>query len=178
MNELDFLRHRLAEEQANVLRANEARQEAETRSRVAERERDIYKILARTLRSRLNSSFPDGSNDSDDIIEETTVGMILGGRESLSTFGLGRILRLVAQETNEEEIGEDGDEDFEFSEVENDDMSEAMEDTDGDEDDESGDDLSLSVASNNQNPIVDSDLRMSNNARPQIRTVSIAEENL
>jgi len=172
MNEVDFLRQRLVEEQANVLRADEARQEAETRSRLVERERDIYKILARTLRSRLNSSLPDRSNDSDGIIEETTVEMILDGRDSTLTFGLGRMLRLVAQGRHEEEMGEDEDEDFGFSEEENDeDMSEGMEDTDGD-------DESLSVSSDNQNPIVDSHSRMSNNLRAQSRTVSIAEEDL
>ena len=173
MNEVDFLRQRLAEEQANVLRANEAREEAETRSRLAERERDIYKILARTLRSRLNSSLPD-RNDTDDIIEEATVEMILGERDSSSTPGLGRMLRLVAEGRNEEEMVEDGDEDFEFSDEENDeDMSEGTEDDDEDEDDEY-----LSIASDNQNDIVDSHSRMSNDVRSQSRTVSIAEENL
>jgi hypothetical protein len=121
MNEVEFLKRRLAEEQANVQRANQAKHEVETRYRLAERERDIYKILARTLRSRLNSSLPEGSNNSDEIIEETAVEMFLGGRESFPTSGLGRMLRLVAQERNDEEMWEDdGNEDFDFLEEEND----------------------------------------------------------
>ena len=184
MNELDFLRRRLAEEQAHVQRANQAKHEAETRYRLAERERDIYKILARTLRSRLNSSLPEGSNNSDEIVEETTAEMILDGRESFSIFGLSRMLRLVAQERNDEEMGEeDGNEDFEFLEQENDiddddddDMVEAMEDTDGDDEEDSDDgDESLSVVSDHQNPTVEGNSTMSSGIRFQSRTVSISK---
>lgn len=183
MNEVDFLRRRLAEEQENVQRANRAKQEAETRYRLAERERDIYKILARTLRSRINSSSPEGRNNASDIIEESTVEMILGRRESFSTFGLGRILRLVAQERDDEEMGEDGNEDFEFSEEESEDddddeMSEAMDDVDGDDEEDSDDDESLSQASDDLNPIVDAHSTMSGNIRSQSRTVSISEQDI
>lgn len=181
MNEVDFLKRRLAEEQANVQRANQAKHEAETRYRLAERERDIYKILARTLRSRLNSSLPEGSSNSDEIIEETAVELFLGGRESFPTFGLGRMLRLVAEERNDEEMGgDDGNEDFEFLEEENDDdddMSEAMNDTDGDdeEDSDDDDDESLSVVSDHQNPTVEGNSTMSSGIRFRSRTVSISK---
>jgi len=171
LNEVDFLRRRLAEEQANVERANRARREAESRYRVAERERDIYKILARTLRSRLHGA---PSDDSDESPEEYTLAMLLMER---TPFGLGRVLRSAPHGRGDEEMG---DEDFEFSEDDNndddnyddhndddhddndsdgdsdddDEMEDAVEhleeeeDNDDDDDDESEDDASLSVASN------------------------------
>jgi len=180
MNEVDFLKRRLAEEQANVHRANQAKQEAETKCRLVERERDVYKMLARSLRSRLNSSAPDRNNNSDEIAEETAAEMILSGRESFSTFGLGRMLQLVAQHSSDEEMREDGDEYSGFSEEENDDddddMSEAMDDIDDDDEEDSDDDESLSVASDHQNLIVDSNATMSSGIRSQSRTVSISEE--
>jgi len=180
MNEVEFLRARLAEEQANLEQANKARQDAEARYRVAERERDMYKILARTLRSRLNRSSSDGSNNSDDIIEETAAEMMFGGRTSFSTFGLGRMLRLISQDRSDEEMGEDDNEDFEFSEEGHDDddsMSEAMENVaSDDEDDSDNDDESLSDASDHQDTVVNSTSTSSN--MRQIRTVSISEADL
>eukprot|EP00536_Pseudo-nitzschia_multiseries_P014718 jgi/Psemu1/69205/estExt_Genemark1.C_7590011 len=154
LNEVDFLRRRLAEEQANVERANKANREVESRLRIAERERDIYKVLARTLRSRLHngSSSGDDSDESPSPAEDYTVAMIL---EERAAFGLGRVLRSAVHNNNNnnnyhhrgdaEMGGEDGDEDFEFSddnaddayednnnnnnnEDEDEDMSEVMED--------------------------------------------------
>ena len=180
MNEVEFLRARLAEEQANLEQANKARQDAEARYRVAERERDMYKILARTLRSRLNRSSSDGSNNPDDIIEETAAEMMFGGRTPFSTFGLGRMLRLISQDRSDEEMGEDDNEDFEFLEEGHDDddsMSEAMENVaSDDEDDSDNDDESLSDASDHQDTVVNSTSTSSN--MRQIRTVSISEADL
>ena len=45
---------RLLEEQSNVAKANAARLDAETRCHMAERERDMYRLLARRWQSRLN----------------------------------------------------------------------------------------------------------------------------
>ena len=172
MNEVDYLRRRLAEEQANVERANQAKQEAESKYRLAERERDIYKILARTLRSRLNTNILEESNDSE-TIEETAAAMLFGGREYLSTFGLSNIVRFrapvasaVAQDRNDEEMGDDGDEDFEFSEDDDDDMSEEMDDIEDDDEEDSDDGESLSVVSDHQNPIIEGNSTMPNNIRP------------
>jgi len=185
MNEVDYLRRRLAEEQANVERANQAKQEAESKYRLAERERDIYKILARTLRSRLNTNILEESNDSE-TIEETAAAMLFGGRESLSTFDLGRMVRrfrtpvasAVAEYRNDEEMGDDADEDFEFSEDDDDDMSEEMDDIDDEDEEDSDDDESLSVASDHQNSIIEGNSTLPENIRPQVRTVSISEEDL
>jgi len=180
MNEVEFLKRRLAEEKANVEKANEAKQEAEQRCRVAEQERDIYKVLVRTLRARLNSSLPEGGSRSSEILEETAAEMILGGRETFLTMNLGRLLRLVARERDDEEMGEESNEDIDFLEDEDDDdddMSDAMEDTDGGDGESSDDDESLSVASGDEDP-VDGNVAMSGVIRPQSRTVSISEADL
>ncbi len=178
MNEVEFLKRRLAEEEANVKKANEAREEAQTRCRVAERERDIYKVLARTLRSRLTSSLPEGSARSSENLEETAAEMILGGRETFLTFNLGRLLRLVAQERDDEEMEDDdnGDDDFLEDDDDDDEMSDAMDDADGDEE-TSDDNDSLSAASGDEHPM-DDNVIMSSGVRPQSRTVSISEADL
>ena len=182
MNEVEFLKRRLAEEEAKVEKVNEAKQEAEQRCKVAERERDIYKVLARTLRARLNSSLPEGDSRSSEILEETAAETILGGRDTFLTFNLGRLLRLVARERDDEEMGEESNEDIDFLEDEDDDddddMSDAMEDSDGGDGETSDDDdESLSVASGDEYP-VDGNVAMSGVIRPQSRTVSISEADL
>lgn len=186
MNKVEFLRKRLAEEEANVQRANEARQEAEARCRLAERERDIYKVLARTLKSRLISSLPEGSVRSSDILEETAAEMIIGGRGSFLSFNLGRVLRRMAREgNNDEEMEDDENEDVDFLEEEDDDdddddeMSEAMDDVDSDDEEvNEDDDESLSAASEEENHTLDANVTMSGGIRSQSRTVSISEGDL
>ena len=185
MNEVEFLKRRLLEEEANVKKANQAREEAEARCRAAERERDIYKVLARTLRSRLTSSLPQGTARSSEILEETAAEMILGGRESFLSFNLGRLLRLVAQERDDEEMEDDDNEDVDFLEEEDEDddeddddeMSDAMDDADGGDGETSDDDDSLSAALGDEHPI-DENVIMSSGVRPQSRTVSISEAEL
>merc|ERR1711862_80166 len=51
--ETEFLKKRLLEEQSNAAKAQQARVDAETRCHVAERERDVYRLLARRWQSRL-----------------------------------------------------------------------------------------------------------------------------
>lgn len=183
MNEVDFLRRRLAEEQANVERANQAKLEAESRFRIAERERDIYKILARTLRSRLHSSLLEGSNGSDETVEETAAAMLFDEREPLSAFGLGRMLRRMPNAGNNQAMVDDEDEDFDFSEEDADDdddheMSEAVDDIDNDDEEEDEDDESLSVLSGDHNRVAMVDGTNISNVRPPSRKVSVAEGDL
>ena len=177
------MRRRLAEEQANLERANQAKQAAESRLKLAERERDIYKILARTLRSRVRASSMEGSNDYE-TIEETAAAMLFDERESLPTFGLGRVLRRMAQGGNDEEMGDDRDEDFEFSEEEesddDDNMSESMDDVDGsnnEEVDSDDDGFSIVLEHHDQNPEVEGTSTISN-IPSYSRKVSVSEEDL
>jgi len=53
-NEAEYLKRRLREEKAKVASAEKARREAEERCHVAERERAVYRLLARRWQSRVN----------------------------------------------------------------------------------------------------------------------------
>mmetsp|Transcript_5011 Transcript_5011/g.7275 ORF Transcript_5011/g.7275 Transcript_5011/m.7275 type:complete len:552 (-) Transcript_5011:59-1714(-) len=53
-NETDFLKRRLMEEKVKTAKAERARREAEARCHAAERERAVYRLLARRWQSRLN----------------------------------------------------------------------------------------------------------------------------
>lgn len=52
-SETEFLKKRLLEEQANAAKARQALEDAEARCQVAQRERDVYRLLARRWQSRL-----------------------------------------------------------------------------------------------------------------------------
>lgn len=52
-SEVSYLKQRLVEQQEISRKANEARVKAEARSHAAERERDVYRLLARRWQSRL-----------------------------------------------------------------------------------------------------------------------------
>jgi len=54
-NEADYLRRRLREEKSKVAHAEKKRQEAEERCLVVERERAVYRLLARRWQSRLST---------------------------------------------------------------------------------------------------------------------------
>jgi len=53
-NETEYLKRRLREEKAKVASAEKARRDAEERCHAAERERAVYRLLARRWQSRLN----------------------------------------------------------------------------------------------------------------------------
>lgn len=171
LNKVEYLRILLGEEEANVLKANQAKEESETRCRIAEKERDVYRVLARTLRTKLSSVSREENIDDIETVEETAAAMLFGGTESLSTFGLSRMLRhfrAPLREENDEEMDDDSDFDG---------MSE---DNDGEEN--SSDDDSLSMASDYDDSIIEEgdndDAIISQNRRAQARTVSLSEEDL
>jgi hypothetical protein len=69
-SEVSYLKQRLAEEQEISRKANEAHVKAEARCHVAERERDVYRLLARRWQSRLqlilqSSNLEDGRTEMD-----------------------------------------------------------------------------------------------------------------
>lgn len=174
MNEVEFLKKRLAEEEAKAERANEARREAEARFRLAERERDVYKVLARTLRSRLS----EGSVRSSEVMEESATEMLLGGRETFLSFSLGQVLRLLSRERDDEEMEEGEEEDDDFLEDDDDDddeMSDAMDDSDDEE--EGSYDESLVAASEDENLTPNVNVSISSGIRSH-RTVSISQGDL
>jgi hypothetical protein len=191
----------LAEERANAERANLARLEAETRCHLAEKERDVYRLLARRWKSRLSSTLgehDEGSLIDVESIEEAAAAMLLGGRENISIFGLGSMLRRFRAHTGAVEREEGGDEsDGENEEMieqnEADRMEEDEEETNEgmlDDDYDDDDDESLSSDSNNRDArsALGSSQRMTATesrgaaraiaARPQVRTVSISGADL
>jgi hypothetical protein len=129
-------------------------------------------------------------------IEEAAAAMLFGGMESLSPFGLGRMLRHLRAppaDGNDEEMGEEGDGLFEHMEDEDEmsedtddseedeedsDSEEDEEDSDSDDDDDDDDDESLSVVSDHQDSTIEDDLIISKNRRAQVRTISLSEEDL
>jgi hypothetical protein len=197
----------LAEERANSERSNSARIEAETRCHLAEKERDLYRLLARRWKSRLRSTLgehDEGSLSDVESIEEAAAAMLLGGSENISIFGLGSMLRRFRAHTGafERDVGgdESDGENEEMIEIEQneadrmeedeEEMNEGMLDDDYDDDDDDDDDESLSSDSHNRDArsAVGSSQRMTATesrdaakaiaARPQVRTVSVSGADL
>eukprot|EP00540_Astrosyne_radiata_P004000 CAMPEP_0116841026 /NCGR_PEP_ID=MMETSP0418-20121206/10691_1 /TAXON_ID=1158023 /ORGANISM="Astrosyne radiata, Strain 13vi08-1A" /LENGTH=516 /DNA_ID=CAMNT_0004471397 /DNA_START=64 /DNA_END=1614 /DNA_ORIENTATION=+ len=112
-----FLRQRLLEEQENARKAHLARMEAEARCHIAERERDVYRLLARRWQSQLqdllrqqrenNGSGESNSNNNNSSANEDTTSLILSGREQAVIFGLGAMLRGFQSDSDDDEIDSD-----------------------------------------------------------------------
>jgi hypothetical protein len=95
-SEVDVLKRRLEEEQANNARAQKARAEADTRCAMAERERDIYRLLARRWQTRLSSVLNQRHDDPGESLEDAaSAAVLLHGREHLAIFGFGDMFRHV-----------------------------------------------------------------------------------
>jgi hypothetical protein len=195
-SEVEFLRRRLAEERESAEKANLARREAETRCHLAEKERDVYRILARRWKSMLNSTL--GRSEENNLgemedIEEAAAAMLLGGRDPISILGLGSIYRrfraqavaLRVEEDEDEEDDEDDEDIFELNE-QADIMEEDEDNMNEDMVDEDDDDENLSLESNHRvahaaigsNQLItathSSDGAKAIAARPQVRMVSIS----
>lgn len=154
------MRRRLKEEQANAKKANLARLEAESRCHFAERERDVYQLLARRLKARLNAQLGEELNDN---VEEAAAAMLLDGSENISLFGLFRRFHEMEQDLDDEEEDDSDDEDI-LEQDEEDVMEEdSFESNHGMIDEE---DVPENVASSSASKIL----------RPQARTVSISED--
>jgi hypothetical protein len=156
------LRRRLKEEQSNTKKANLARLEAETRCHLAERERDVYQVLTRRLKARLNAQSREGLDDN---VEEAAAAMMLDGSDNISLFGLFRRFHEMEQDLDDEEEDDSGDEDLleqEDEDVMEDDSLESNHEMIDEED------VPPHVASSSVSKIL----------RPQARTVSISEADI
>lgn len=186
-NEVEFLRKRLAEEKANAERANAAKLEAERRCEMAEKERDVYRLLARRWQSRMQASSGNADNDNE-TVEEAAAAILMSGREHNMMFGLGNMLRRFRarasasarqEEDSSEGEEEDSDDASDRMEEDNDedDDHEMNEDSDNGEEDSSSeeDDESLSMSSNHPDAM---DGRIAKSLRSQAtaRTVSLSED--
>jgi hypothetical protein len=180
--EMEFLRKRVMEEKANAEKANSARLEAERRCLMAEKERDVYRLLARRWKARLQADSGDSDNET---IEEAAAAILLGGRDSTSMFSIGNMFRrfrsrssTFSRRETEEEDSDAGSHDravFEASDrMEEDDneVEEMSEDSENEEEDSSSDEEeeSLLVASGRAVG------KASKTQRSQARTVSLSED--
>jgi hypothetical protein len=190
-SEVGVLRGRLAEEQANSQRANTRRLEAEARCHIVERERDVYRLLARRWQSRLDYLL--NQRDGDSVSESESVAdaaayALLGGREQVAILGFGGMFRRFRNRSTAYESSDDDDEDDFNQDIEVSEQNERSlmeEDVDSmNEDMFEDDDGSLSTGG--ELPLegagrsVAQHLGMSTetakviSSRPQVRTVSIS----
>lgn len=197
-SEIEFLRQRLVEEKAKAERANSLRIEAETRCQMAEKEREVYRLLACRWKSHLSSTL----NEREvrglvgvESVEEAAAAILFGGRDNGARFGLGNMLQRFHAHTqafhvdfDEDQVDEDDEEneemvdrnEVEASDEEDEQMSEDMLD----------DESSVSSASFQQNagrglettraviatapPNVSTAIR----GRAQVRKVSVSDADL
>ena len=113
-SEVGVLRRRLVEEQANSQRANTRRLEAEARCHIVERERDVYRLLARRWQSRLDSLLNQRDGDSvseSESVADAAASALLGGREQVAIFDSGGMFRRFRNRSASYESSDDDDED-------------------------------------------------------------------
>jgi hypothetical protein len=139
------------EEKAKAEKADLARIEAVRKCQLAEKERDVYRLLARRWKSRLNASSGEADGEAE-TIEEAAAAILLGGRESVSLFGIGHMFRRFryrASVVNSDGIDEQDDEDIEPTYRMEEDESEE-DDDDDDDDDEMNEDSEEEEQSNSE----------------------------
>lgn len=175
-NTEDLLRRRLKEEQDALRAAQEARQRAEARVMMMERERDLYKLLLLRCQTRLRTALGDqavpeeallladgvGDDDGDEEEEDDAPQFMVAGRQGGFLRAL-RLLRRTVAGNNHRDEEEESHEDVDLEESEDDTSETAMEaeahDDDGAPMEEDTELFSAAVAVA---------------ARPQARTVSIS----
>jgi len=194
-NETEYLKQRLRQEKAKVLKAEKARKEAEARCLAAERERTVYRLLAlqcqsRLLRSQNQGSNPqqqDAANDLFDLLnlvdgfEETAIADLQFANPS-TVSDLRAMLQQLAgnagyqDEDEQASVGDAGVEDMEEDDAsENEDyLSEDEHDYDFDEDG------SVDEEQNGDNPMEDADIMVetSQHSDNQPRSVSVSSADL
>lgn len=180
-SEEGMLRQRLSEEHENSRKAHAARIEAEARCHLAERERDVYRLLARRWQSRL-LLLQQRNNNDDNVGDEM---LAIHGRESNAIFGLRTMLRGGFQSENGEDDSfsdtsddedEEGGHEMDVEETNEDGQDEAaLEPGDDDEEEE------IYISSDEE---VEEEEDMSLTRRPptasfvkrQVRTVSVSDD--
>jgi len=187
LNELEFLRKRLQEQQAMTEMVNKARLEAEARAAVAEREREIYRLLSQRYENRLAEANGARGND-EEYTEHLVAGLLLEARNG-PAIGVGNLFRQfrnrlrAAERGGDQDSDDDDDEEEEEEDSDDDDneMEEDQEDESGEEEeamedeqaasDEDGDaDMDMGVSM--------SDPRAFKTRSKQPRTVSMSEDDL
>lgn len=177
-----FLRQRLLEEQESARKAHQARLEAEARCHIAERERDVHRLLARRWQNRLQTLMQQ-QQDGDD----GNGAFDLTRRErSAAMFGLGIMFRGFQSDSDEDssddENGINDDMDAEAVEEQGEDEESIEEDSDDEhfavfpEGEEEAPDLEESEASMSLSPSSSPTTAKALVVRPQLRTVSFSTD--
>jgi hypothetical protein len=166
----EFLRRRLREEQATAKQAQEARLDAETRLHLAERERDVYRLLALRWQSRLrtltNEQGDHSADDAEAFVAAEDVANVAAGVFADEPVLLNVLIRRFQSQNSDsdDEVEEDSDH---HGHMEDD--SESEDDSAVMEDETDVDDLPESIA-------VSPRTSQSLSVRLQARTVSITSE--
>lgn len=104
-SEVEVLRRQLKEERENAEKANRARLETESRCRIAQRERDVYQLVARRWKSRLHAQLGEHMNDN---LEDTAISMMFRASDNVSVLRLlGRFQDQMDDANSGEEESED-----------------------------------------------------------------------
>lgn len=154
-DEADYLKRRLREEKAKTAKAENARREAEERCLAAERERAVYRLLARRWQSRLTLLLSqqerrdENAQQQDEAAEDLSVLLDLAGgaqnnnmvvrAENRSTLsGLRAMLQQLSGDTHNEGDDDASEEEanVEDDDPEDDQMEEDMNRDHSDEDDD------------------------------------------
>lgn len=118
LDENEYLKRRLQEEKAKVANAQRKQREAEERCRAADRERVVYRLLARRWQSRLNMVLSQNDNQvahaQDQAAEELTYLLDTAG--SVSNITSLAALRGLLQELSDQYDSDDDDDEEAISE--------------------------------------------------------------
>jgi len=181
-NETDYLKRRLREEKLKNANLERARREAEERCAAAERERSVYKMLARRWQSRLdtllNEHHEQGDNDAEQDLLDLAGGIrddetaVVNNRNRSALSNLRDILQNINSDDEEEdETGEDEDMnmDLEENEIEGDEVDE----------DEFASAVEEEEDINEEDSVVMEDVDTSmEDSRAKPRTVSVSSDDL
>ena len=162
-------------------RANKARIEAESRLHVAEREREIYRLLSLRYKNRLDEA-SGARGDDEEYTEHLVAGLLLEARDG-PVFGVGNLFqrfrnRLLAAERDgnhqdsddDDEDEQDDDDDSEMEEDQDDESAEEEEEDIEDTDAASDDDADMGTSM--------SDARVFKHRLKQPRTISMSDDDL
>jgi len=183
-SDAEFLKLRLVEEQAAAQRARDALQEAEARLHMAERERDVYRLLAMRWQARLQSVTHGRSNGDADAEDNSLIGMddIAEAASAVfvnepMTLSLGGLRAMMRRFENDSDDGEDDEEeDAEAEESDSDHQNDMDHEIEVDEEasvmeeaSEINESESMAVSPTSSSALV---------IRAQVRTVSITGDDL
>ena len=128
-NEVSYLKIRLKEEKDKVERTNQAKSELEARCQRAERERDMYRLLARRWQSRLQAVLDEQRNGLS--ASSNAAGAITGATADALQELQQEALGILNDSSDDDSEEDEEDEEDDVSMMEQDEDEEADEHSDG-----------------------------------------------